>query len=56
MCISSPHWKFSLLTNVREMEPVMMAPADGRQRVLVQEGTVALGSNLILKFVFMLKN
>ncbi|XP_010497085.1 PREDICTED: uncharacterized protein LOC104774115 [Camelina sativa] len=43
---------FDILTNVRHMEPVLVILADGRERISSQEGTVVLGSNLILKSVF----
>ncbi|XP_010418794.1 PREDICTED: uncharacterized protein LOC104704393 [Camelina sativa] len=43
---------YDILTNVRPMSPVLVVLADGRERVSCQEGTVVLGSNLILKPVF----
>lgn len=45
--------KYHLLHDVRKMEqPVLVILADGRQRVSDKEGTVVLGPNLILKYVF----
>ncbi|KAG7543542.1 Integrase catalytic core [Arabidopsis thaliana x Arabidopsis arenosa] len=61
---SSPSWildtgashhltgNFEILTNVRNMDPVLVVLADGRERITCKEGTVVLGSNLILKSVF----
>ncbi|CAA7032084.1 unnamed protein product [Microthlaspi erraticum] len=43
---------YNLLINVRKMDPVLIILADGRQRVSETEGTVVLGSNLVLKSVF----
>lgn len=43
---------YSLLTDVRKMEPVFIILADGRERISVTEGTVVLGSHLIMKSVF----
>ncbi|CAA7036695.1 unnamed protein product [Microthlaspi erraticum] len=61
---SSPSWildtgashhltgSLHILTDIREMDPVLVILADGRERISVTEGTVALGPNLILKSVF----
>lgn len=61
---SSPSWildtgashhltgNFDILTNVRNMEPVLIILADGRERISVTEGSVVLGSDLLLKSVF----
>ncbi|CAA7019035.1 unnamed protein product [Microthlaspi erraticum] len=43
---------FSLLTDVRNMDPVLIILADGRERISIVQGTVLLGSHLILKSVF----
>ena len=43
---------YSLLTSVRDMPPVLVVLADGRERVSMKEGTVVLGSHLVLKSVY----
>lgn len=62
--ISSPSWildtgashhltgNLDTLTNIRNMDPVLVILADGRERISFTEGTVVLGSNLVLKSVF----
>ena len=44
--------RLDILTDVREIQPVGIVLADGRERVAVKEGTVRLGSNLILRSVY----
>ena len=44
-----------LLSDMRSMSPVLIILADGNKRVAVSEGTVRLGSHLILKSVFYVK-
>ncbi|CAB79159.1 LTR retrotransposon like protein [Arabidopsis thaliana] len=44
-----------LLSGMRSMSPVLIILADGNKRVAVSEGTVRLGSHLILKSVFYVK-
>lgn len=44
--------KFNILTDVRNMDPILVVMADGRQRISDKVGTVVLGSNLILQSVF----
>ncbi|CAL9221360.1 unnamed protein product [Arabidopsis halleri] len=44
--------KYEILTNVRDMDPVLIVLADGRERVSVKEGSVRLGSDLEMKYVF----
>ncbi|XP_010412990.1 PREDICTED: uncharacterized protein LOC104699374 [Camelina sativa] len=41
-----------VLTNIRDMAPVLIILADGRERVSVKEGTVKLGSDLVMQSVF----
>ncbi|CAA7015079.1 unnamed protein product [Microthlaspi erraticum] len=43
---------FAMLTNVRDMAPVIVILADGHEKISVKEGTVHLGSGLILQSVF----
>ncbi|KAL1198691.1 Retrovirus-related Pol polyprotein from transposon TNT 1-94 [Cardamine amara subsp. amara] len=42
----------SSLSNLRDMNPVLVILADGRQRIAVKEGTVYLGSHLVMRSVF----
>ncbi|CAA7031059.1 unnamed protein product [Microthlaspi erraticum] len=44
--------KLNLLTDLRNISPVLIILADGNKRVAVREGTVRLGSRLILNSVF----
>lgn len=44
--------KYDLLTSVREMSLVLVILADGRERVSVKEGSIVLGSHLVLKSVY----
>jgi len=44
--------KLDILTNVRDMAPVSIILADGREIVFVKEGMVKLSSKLKLKSVF----
>jgi len=47
--------KLHLLTDMRKISPVLIILADGNKRVAVSEGTVRLGSSLVLKSVFYVK-
>ncbi|XP_010468697.1 PREDICTED: uncharacterized protein LOC104748804 [Camelina sativa] len=47
---------FDILESVRNMEPVLVILADGRQRIACQEGTVVIGPNLVLKSVFFVEH
>lgn len=67
MCSTFPSWildtgashhmtgKLNLLTDLRKISPVLIILADGNKRVSDSEGTVRLGSHLILKSVFYVK-
>jgi len=44
--------KFEILTNVRDMAPVLIVLADGRERVSSKEGSIRLGTDLVMKSVF----
>lgn len=44
--------RYDILTDVKDMAPVMIILADGRQRISVKEGSVRLESHLVLKSVF----
>lgn len=44
--------KLELLTNLRDISPVLIILADGNERIAVQEGTAYLSSHLVLKSVF----
>lgn len=44
--------KYDILENVRDMEPVLIIMADGREQVSVKVGSVKLGSGLIMKSVY----
>ncbi|XP_010425644.1 PREDICTED: uncharacterized protein LOC104710704 [Camelina sativa] len=44
--------RFETLSNVRDMPPVLIIMADGREQVSLKEGSIRLGSNLILKSVY----
>lgn len=44
--------RFDILMDVRDIAPVVIVLADGREKISEKEGTVRLGSNLLLKSVF----
>ena len=44
--------RLDILTDVKDMQPVGIVLADGRERVSVKEGSVRLGPNLILRSVY----
>lgn len=46
---------YDILTDVKDMPPVFIIMAYGRERVSVKEGSVRLGSNLVLKYIFLWK-
>ncbi|XP_010420948.1 PREDICTED: uncharacterized protein LOC104706448 [Camelina sativa] len=44
--------RYDILSNIREMSPVLIIMADGRERVSLKEGSVQLGSGLVLQSVY----
>nr|AWW15216.1 putative polyprotein [Leavenworthia alabamica] len=44
--------RYEVLNNVRDMPPVLIIMADGREQVARKEGSVSLGPNLIMKSVY----
>ncbi|CAA7013101.1 unnamed protein product [Microthlaspi erraticum] len=44
-----------ILSDLRDMDPVLIILADGRERISVTEGTAILGSHLVLKSVFLVE-
>lgn len=44
--------RFDALTNVRDMPPVLIIMADGREHVSFKEGSISLGSYLVIKSVY----
>jgi len=44
--------RFETLTNVREMPPVLIIMADGREQVSYKEGSISLGSHLVMKSIY----
>lgn len=44
--------KFKILTDVRQITPIIVILADGRESVSDKEWTVRLGLNLVLRSVF----
>lgn len=66
--ISSPLWimdtkashhltgRYDILRDVPEMAPILIILADGRERVSNKEGTLYLGSNLVLRSVFFVED
>ncbi|XP_019096815.1 PREDICTED: uncharacterized protein LOC109131005 [Camelina sativa] len=47
--------RLDLLTDVKDMLPVGIILADGRERVSIKEGSIRLGPNLILRSVYYVK-
>ena len=44
--------RFDALSNVRDMPPVLIIMADGREQVAFKEGSISLGSHLVMKSVY----
>ena len=44
--------RMDALSNVRNMSPVLIILADGREQVSFKEGSIRLGSNLVMKSVY----
>ena len=44
--------RFNVLKNIRDMAPVLIVMADGREQVSLKEGTVYLGVDLVMKSVY----
>ena len=44
--------RFDALSNVRDMPPVLIVMADGREQVSYKEGSISLGSHLVMKSVY----
>ncbi|XP_010468244.1 PREDICTED: uncharacterized protein LOC104748271 [Camelina sativa] len=48
--------KFEILSDVRDMAPVLVIMANGREQVSLKEGTIQLGPDLVLKSVYFVEN